>query len=523
MKKSILSICATSLLSGMPFAQSVVQAIPANTQGYIVLKENGISIDCWQVSFTERKWNSTSDYVLVPLESVRVCGKDYLALPDAFGGDSDRDILFSVVGYDANGGKHAYDTDVSTGTYQGMNGEAGSLRRCGAICDGQRQGYAYAYETYVMEYFTSQNPNGTGAGSVNVDIATKYQQDAVNVPYYAYVPTSNIQNHFWLNYQYTPAQYQNEADQNPLLMSPVLNTIDLGPGVGIMDPSNQWVSGYYRMIAKNLGPWRLHAASMQYPGLSVSQVCNYDINFFINTVNSNPNYSGPDLECYGNGFALQNAQTSQFDGDCLPIQSGNMMATLDGFNSALDVLDAIEDCIDPSTGPGHWWEELGYASLEHIFSPELGSGGDGTTSPEVFGYSYSRGVFANTGVLTEGLYRLNAVTRSGEYFPLIVEVKEKQTFTFAQKDMMDVNFFPVPIVDNTYTMDLSIGFSGKLLYQLIDDKGNVIYEETLDVKKTATGETHRVKVQSDIEIPSGLLFNRFVCPDGSVYAETIMK
>lgn len=534
MKKVIFTALVLGITPKL-MAQSAVKAIPKNTHGYIILNDFNHNIDCWQIDFFERKLQNNA-VTYVPLKSERICGKDYMGVPDGIGGNRDRDIYFSVSGSETNGTKHNFDQLVSTGTFSSMNGTPDIyVRRAGVACDGQAQGYAYAYDLSINERTTPQNPNGTGGGNVWMQQATRYQQNAVAVPFYAFIEASGLNNHALLNYGMNSSQLASQTSSNPLLLSPPLNTSDLPSGVGIMNPSNQWISGAYRMVAKNLGPYRYVNSNVK-TNVDVSIVSQYNLAAYISLVNNSSEYTGPELKCLGNGFAMQGTDISASDMDCLPINNENLINPASTEFNAGQYFQGIEDCFGVYSGgtSPHWWEEA-VAWVEYAYdlegnTPGVATGNDPRLSIDpltgfetVWAYSQAKGIYINKGTLKPGIYKLGMVTNTGDYMPIMFEVKSTLPIVSQLKDLMDVNFYPVPITGNQYSMSVETGFSGKVIYQLFDNQGTKIYEETLNLEKTSGRDPYTIKVTVPTNIPSGMLFNKFICPDGSTYTKTTIK
>ncbi|WP_341905147.1 hypothetical protein [Fluviicola taffensis] len=541
MKKIIFTALVLGIAPKL-IAQSAVKAIPKNTHGYIILNDANHNIDCWQIDFFEKKIQNTA-VVYAPLKSERICGKDYVGMPDGIGGDITRDIYFSVSGSESNGTKHTFDQLVSTGTFSAFNGTPDTyIRRAGVACDGQTQGYAYAYDLSINEICTPQNPNGTGGGSVFMSPASRYQQGSVFIPFYAFVGANSttISNHFMLNYGLTPSQYQGyisgSNNSNPLLVSPILHTQDLPSGVAVMNPSNQWISGEYRMIAKNLSQYRPALGSVK-TNVDVSIVSQFDLAAYINLVNNSSEYlCSEELKCLGNGFAMQGTDVSASNTDCLPINNTNLISPTSNEFSPGTYFQGIQDCFGVYSGgtSPHWWEEA-VSWVEFVYdvdgnTPGVATGNDPrlridplTGFETVWAFNQTNGIYYNKGTLKPGIYKLGMVLNNGDYFPLMFEVKETLPIVSELKDLMDVNFFPVPIKGNQYSMEVETGFSGKVIYQLFDSQGNKLYEETLDLQKTTGRDPYTIRVNVPTDIPTGLLFNKFICPDGSIFTETTIK
>ncbi len=517
MKKSIIFFSFLICVSNLFAQKKAIKVNAKESQGYLILEDDSLDIECWLVNFSERVWQSTDSFELKELDQIRICGKNYVTIPTNYF-DEKRDIRVSIYGFDSNGNKSIYELNQGIGVYECANPEMGSLRRCGVICDGQWLGYAYAYEIYFNEYFNPQQPNGTGSGVVLVDDIYQFSDGFVSIPFYANVPVDQIDAFMELNYGYEFSQ----LNQNSVNVSPILYSQNSG-GV-VYSPFNQVIpyNTPYRKIAKNLSKWRNYSLDMTYPNLLIGQTCNFNLNYFINLVNSNPNYSGPDLNCYGENFSLQDGETSAFNTNCLPSQLINGQLVIDSFNDAFALIDAVENCLgNGNSSNGNWWD-VAEASFELAFVKNNGSG---SSENDVFwAYSKTEGLIKGfSGTLKDGLYKLNIISSEGVYFPLIVQIKKEQVFTCMQKDLLDVNIYPVPVNDNSFTIDLEVGFTGKIKYELLDSNGKIHYSESLDVVQNEQNKKYKIKVKTKNNLPQGTLYNRFTCPDGSVYSKTILN
>jgi hypothetical protein len=483
-----------------------------NGQGYLILKEQLIPIKCWNFDFSEREYfgDSTHEYTMKFIERVSVCGKNYLKVSDELTSDKTRDIRVSISGIDAQNNLINFGEDIGIGIFPAPPGQKRSIPLCGAICDGNWLGEAYAYDNRLWGYI-DENEDLTGMGFISSIGAYRINQDNLEIPFYGYYTPAQAS--IWVSQNYPNNTIQTLHSISPVDFSGLLNTANLAPGVTIKDPNNNYISGSYYMIRKDFGPWNDFDAYMKSSDFLLPY-CNFSLNYSINIINSSSTLisnGGPALVCYGNGFSLSTGENDVFNSDCLPSILNNVV---DMSNSPFDILNQIDDCLDGGDS-NPWWENLDYAELVPF---------DYTTDQTSPIWSYSG--IESTGssvLLNEGLYWFTAHSKKGNYYPVIIDAKETFSFSLLQKDLVNVIIFPVPHNDDFYSMNISAPFSGEMLYELHDSNGEVLFKQNIEFKTTSINNPYTIKIEPNQTLPSGILIHKFTMGDGSIYTQITNK
>jgi hypothetical protein len=533
-KNLILSslVLATGLTS-FGQSESIIKLDAKKAQGYLVVNQpTNTQVDCWSYSFSEKKVvNGT--LTTIPLDIVRVCGSNYVKVPDAYRYDRKRDIRVTISGSYGRGPSKIYGTELPIGNNDHpymSNGDAQiSEFRCGAVCDGNYLGESYAYALELWEVMDPSNPT-VGTGQTNLIMTHpvfEYINGNIAVPFYGY---------------YTPQQAIDKLQQigspdpnpgsvlnmNNFGCSPLLNTNDLPIQTAIKDPWNNFISGPYYAIRKDFGPWRNIGDNYNYYNSMIPiSNCNvnpadnltYLMNNMNNYINNQPSLVGsPNLVCDGNGWGIAQGGEST-NTDCTFGSLG-----LSANQSPWEIMVAIEDCLGYN-GAGstpHWWGEYAYWEVTPIAGPIIGGP---VIGKPVMTYKGSTAPELNQTIeIPAGLYRMNMLFRNGKYYSIIVEAKNNQSYTTTIKDLLDVNIYPVPVVNNTFSVTINAPVDGNYDYELYDKFGNKIYSERISVvSRDGNGGSYTIQVNPKIIIPSGVLVNRFICPDASIKSINTVK
>ncbi len=483
-----------------------------NGQGYLILKEPLNPIKCWNFDFTEREYfgDSTHEYNVKFIERVTVCGKNYLRVADDLTSDKTRDIRVSISGIDAQNNLILFGEDIGIGIFPAPPGQKRSVPLCGAVCDGNWLGDAYAYDNRLWGY-VDENDDLTGMGFISSMGAYRINQNNIEIPFYGYYTPAQANNWVFQNYPNNTIQSLHNASPNDF--SGPLNTANLASGVTIKDPFNNYISGTYYMIRKDFGPWNDFATYMKTSDFLLP-ACNFSLQYSINTINSLSPLTlngGSPLVCNGNGFSLSTGVNGVFDTLCLPI---TMNIVVDTNNSPFDVLNAIDSCMDGGTAQ-EWWEKLDFAELIPISNSN-------NPSDPIWSYSGINSI-GSTVSLDEGLYWLTAHTKKGDYYPIIIEAKESFSFSLLQKDLVNIVIFPVPHNDDFYSMNISAPFSGEMQYELHDSNGEMLFKQNIEFKNTSINEPYTIKIEPNQILPSGILIHKFTMGDGSIYTQITNK
>ena len=122
--------------------------------------------------------------------------------------------------------------------------------------------------------------------------------------------------------------------------------------------------------------------------------------------------------------------------------------------------------------------------------------------------------------LRPGLYNFGFVVKDIGYVPMIFELDKKLTVNMAMSNLLSVNIYPVPIVDNKFTIDMTASDALNFTYEFRGSNGTLLYSEKFSLKK---GQQWKHMVKPRLGVPNGNHFNRFVFQDGSTLSFQTIK
>jgi hypothetical protein len=122
--------------------------------------------------------------------------------------------------------------------------------------------------------------------------------------------------------------------------------------------------------------------------------------------------------------------------------------------------------------------------------------------------------------LTPGLYNFGFAVKDYGYVPVIFEIEEKLNVVTSLSDFLSVNIYPVPITDNSFTIDMTASETLNFTYELRDGNGLLLHKEGFRLKKNQQW-SHVVKPKNGV--PNGNHINRFIFSDGSVLSLQTIK
>jgi len=114
--------------------------------------------------------------------------------------------------------------------------------------------------------------------------------------------------------------------------------------------------------------------------------------------------------------------------------------------------------------------------------------------------------------LQKGLYWVNIIMADGSVYPHVDEKTSGNNPENSMSNYLNVNIFPVPIVENYFNMTISASRDLAFEYHLYDFNGVEIYQSDFKVK---SGSSETVQIKPECELPSGYYINLFKFPDGS--------
>lgn len=491
---------------------------------------------CWRYEFSERTGVSTALHTdgIIPLDKITVCGKDYVQVPSAYRFDRKRDIIVSIYGSTKTSETKVVDK-ISIGNYQGPAKNTlhptEAIARYGAVCDGNysptTEGYAVQFTCY--EEANASYPNGLGTYYLQMEHPIREMVNSnVTIPYYGfYTPDQADQ---WLQKRY---HFEGPAMYGGTEVSQTFNTNQLSAGVYIFDPNGNPITGPYYMIAKDFGPYNKLDGYAFIPSSSFSpngpytgvQDYMYLMNNYLNSISqpSSPNYVPSlngfststngfiHLACYGDGMSFTGSNSGESTSPC--DINPEFSQLMDANTEIWDYIQVLNGCNNDIYSSGEISEELAGAELTSV------TGG----SKPVWSFNGGTPQIGQRISIPAGLYNLSYMTKNAEYKSFIVEAKTNCVLTSQIKDFVSVSIFPVPIVGNTFNINIETPLDETFTYELWDDKGNKIHSQLITVTKTS-GEPFTIKVSPRLDIPAGItLINRFIYSDGSIKTVNTIK
>ena len=125
--------------------------------------------------------------------------------------------------------------------------------------------------------------------------------------------------------------------------------------------------------------------------------------------------------------------------------------------------------------------------------------------------------------LEDGLYRIDVIMRDGRRRPIYSELRNQGgNNSQTQADLATVVVYPVPVVGNTYSADLTTTVSGQVTYKVEDLNGNQLFATSVPVDKYVT-RTVPVTLNLQGPVPYGMLVNKFIMPDGSIKYVSVIQ
>lgn len=216
--------------------------------------------------------------------------------------------------------------------------------------------------------------------------------------------------------------------------------------------------------------------------------------------------------------------------DCIYGALADFIDANDNFDSYMDYLSAMSDCWDSdqggsgsnSGGGGRFDEAI--AHLEFLSLEYLGPTGDSLVESFVHSElvdSLGNYIQTRNQIIEPGLYRMNWKYPTTTINYIIFETKKPLNSTVPLSYFVDATIFPVPLKDEyTFNINLSTSARSDFIYELLDFHGNTIYRKNFSLEKDHD-ENHLIV--SDVQIPKGILLNRFIFNDGSSFTITTTR
>ena len=133
----------------------------------------------------------------------------------------------------------------------------------------------------------------------------------------------------------------------------------------------------------------------------------------------------------------------------------------------------------------------------------------------------SNGEFTSPALsIDKGLNIINIILKGGANRRFVFENLNPISGELALSNFLDVTIFPVPIHGNSFTINFNASASLDFTYELFDFAGNRL--EGIDYSISKDHNENHV-ISPSVEIPSGILLNKFTFEDGSSFSVTVLK
>ena len=276
---------------------------------------------------------------------------------------------------------------------------------------------------------------------------------------------------------------------------------------------------YVYGIAKSMGKWGgentvpgstcLVTNNTAYgPSAGVNSI-QWAMQLINNNSTSNPNNCNkPQLICSSaGGTSFPNTYDDDWYARMLKLELKKWPDTSYRYNS---ISNAIESILNPSkTIVGPWWDEYYSISLTKI---------SGIKS-EIFSFKI-QDVFNETGIINDlplniqdGLYSILIQAVDGSSITILREIiSSEENKTNTDADYLGKSIFPVPIIENQFSINLTASKNLNFTYLLYDFNMHLIYNTKIRINE---GESRVIIINPDDIIPNSTLLNQFIFEDGS--------
>lgn len=518
--KNIL-LLLTLFISTLSFSQEkLVKVMPNIGQGYLVLNEiKETKISFYEVTLIHRVFNEDGTFHDYSVKLDMKYGSTYVKFPSYVYTDGDF-YLFSVTAYDS--GKNVITTEGPIPlTDKTCNGCGNYPKVCSKKCNGT----TYAWEINAYQ----------GSGSnfyFSLDPVANYfdEESQVMIPYYQYMSETQfnaVVNDWkpWDRYYNVP----NWWDRG-LYIIEIPNTF---PHKYLDNQNAAITSPVVYGVQKYLGDWTSNGSNSAnitpiIPfAIDQYELCNKPKSWFIDEMNSKIDFSSktnwnyqpmPELECIpaytpytGGGVSNPNPFSGNLFLDCMEDVSldSNINSQIDQLMDCVydyDIGDTTSSSGTTTTGNG-WFNVIDAITLSRIDTKaevkKIVESDIYKPNGEYTGFRFA---------IEPGLYALGLVFKNGFYLPIVKECKQRSEFNYKLADFLEAKSYPNPILNNQFELYMKASAKVKFDYVLYDFFGNEIYRKNFVLQQY---EERTFTVKPNVEIPHGMLINRFIFEDGS--------
>lgn len=513
MGKRLITLASAFLFAANSFSQlgssgKAISHMPEQANGFLIFEEvRNPNVAEWLVEYSTQSYDTvTNKYTYAVVERLAVYGTYFTKVKDQYLHNGN--YFVKVVGQNAQNV-----TIVEEGPLQLCVGCTSATKSCSWGCIGKT--YAYGLDLWVAPsggnswlQFTSIQPSPGGA----------YQY------YYEWIDGSNWPPSGVSATYYGLSNFSYSSNDNR-----IIRMLNVQPNNGLFYDKNGYeCQGVVYGIRKQLGEWESTGANLQSNIITGGQSnCTQNFNWAKNKVNSNStqftNYNVNLLSCDGNEF---------LPGSTNPFPNENPIATdfvpcIEVFEDAFTgpegnlyvVLSQTGDLCNDYSSPTNpnpvqnvafTWPDNVIAFSFKPLKPTVGNEMFELKEDDLFN---QEGEFVGPPLsFQRGLYNVGIQFTDNSYSSVFFERDEIISSNLTQEDFLNVSIFPVPIVDNSFNMNLMATAKLNFTYQLYDSNGNLLFEKDYLIEKDREAND---EIVVEGGIPNGVLVNKFIFTDGS--------
>lgn len=519
MKKTISLLSAIALFVNI-YAQKALKYDPLTTQGFVVCNSSDYpNVYVWDLRVFEREYSEPDKFTQLEVYGKKLIDVNYIRLDDRFFESDSNTYALTVTGYTKEGKELVSEDYVIS---------------YALVPSGDGHYYFNYYEWYCVSDNYAYQINGhmrvndgtvTGTGYLSHDNYYYDEDDAYReADKYVYFTPSELYN-YCDSYSSQFLEYYNANCSNILSgMIWPLNAIklyDVGMEDDLHGVYGQLVYGdVIYGIEKTKGPWNRHSVITN----DIDITYDWSLNTTISALNDygNPGfdwYEMNDLECVLMEETVNNDPPSvgpydEYE-DCFEDLNGTEWSDDTDF---FDIIGSIEDCInDNDDDDWPWWP----SHIDYISVGCISAENDRTVW--VYGDSLvdqnSNDIIAPSFTFDKGLYAIRYYFNDKSNYLNIIDLKQKTTSSVEYSDFFSASVFPVPIVNDNYTLLMHSQLKTDLSYDVYDQNGNPIFHDKFSIPANKEVE-YSVIIRN---LPKGVLVNVFTFSDGSTYSFSSFK
>ncbi|AEA42626.1 hypothetical protein [Fluviicola taffensis] len=504
MKRIFYSVLTVLSMSFITNAQDVSPIFkkPANANGYLIMNQAAYpSVTNWKVSIKQRVWNtSLNRYEYTLILSKTLLGLNYFKVPKEY---RNSNYVVDIRG-NSNTGTVIQTNDIGMGPV--------TETMCNWVCNGPN--YVYGLQMNNVPF-------------QGVKISMQPASAPTGTPfYYEWVQDGYYWNQF-LNNQ-NPADYGFSSWDHALEFGgDAIIEMNVPPGQYKYDRFGTPMNGAVVGVSKYFGPYKdVWNNVVSDPLMVLESDCSNPISWAIDLVNdgsTNP----VTVACNGNSGPINWSSTNEvlnpisFD-PCFE-EYYDEIGWHAGSGSGVYQLVQIP-CnwfvTNPGGGTGagvNWPENVSRITMKSMNS-KSGLTEISFAEDDVFD---NRGRFIGANYpVPAGFYTVIYQYSDLSIASYYVEVPTATNSVISEKDFLSYSAYPVPIVENRFSMSFNATKKVSFRYELRNASNELLFKDDYIIEKDAS-VTRVINVPEGI--PTGVLYNKFRFSDGSVIQFTTIK